>query len=277
MPFKLTLPTVPSRYDGRPVVPIITTRFNDKVGAGAGLLVVAEEVVAAMPITGPDWTKAHKPGMGGLAAACGSCPTGAAARCYVQNNIRAGAQPAAILRDPEDVVQVTWSIGKGHIFRSAIAGDAAALPAETFEEVRFLTKRHGNPAWLGYTHDLTAEHLRGSHVKSCDSPEDTVAAKAAKWRTFESIAPKGPRVQGGEVHLAAGEFLCPASAPAIAVRGKMLSCARCLACSGTNRLSADAPTATVLRHSSGDFPAWAARGGTRVYNHLGRLVGRVAS
>ncbi len=276
MPFKLTLPTVPSRYDGRPVVPTITTRFNDKVGAGAGLLVVAEEVVAAMPIAGHDWTRAHKPGTGGLATACGSCPTGEAARCYVQSGIRAAAQPAAILRDQEDLFQVGWSISNGHIFRSAIAGDAAALPAETFEEVKFLTKRHGDPIWLGYTHDLTAGHLRGSHVKSCDSPEDTVAAKAAGWRTFESIAPKGPRVQGGDVHLVAGEFLCPASAPAIAVRGKKISCAQCLACSGTNRLSADAPTAATLRHGPGDPSAWSARGGTRVYNHLGRLVGRVA-
>lgn len=269
-----------SRLTGRALEVYISPGSNKKVGAAAGIVVVSADVAAAIKggsrlQRGADWFRAHRPGSNGLADACGPCALGASGKCYVQGNVQAASQPAAIVSGNATRLEVVTALRRHRVVRSAIAGDVAALMPEDFAKLREFIEQHGARAWLGYTHDHSAVHLQGTHVASCDDHESALAAKANGWRTFEVIAPKSARVEGGVVRLNRGEFLCPASKPAMGVRQASFSCSSCMACTGTDRLRPNQPTAVVLRHGPGDTRSWTSNGGTTVIDHNGRTVGVV--
>jgi hypothetical protein len=248
----------PSRFTGREVVALITTRSNVKVGGAPGLIVRAgelkpEEFDARFP--GGTWFHEHKKPMI-IESACGKCPMIAGRKCYVQHNVQNASQPAAASRDDEFAPPVRRAIWKSGKFRSAIAGDAAALPEEGFNELLHFVKSSvgsGKVHWLGYTHDHTAKWLQGTHVASCESMEQAAKAREDGWRTFTAVAPHD--VPGGVLRLPRGSFYCPAAKEAANVRGRAISCGECGACTGTDALSVDKPNGVILRHSSTDHKA----------------------
>jgi len=264
----------PSRFTGRDVVAIITTRSSDKVGGAPGLIVRDAEINPVefdKQYPGSGWFHAHKL-KHIIKTSCGSCPLIASQTCYVQHSVQNSAQPAAASRDDEFVPPVRRAVWKSQRFRSAVAGDAAALPEEGFNAVlHFVKSSAGNSDvhWLGYTHDTTATWLQGTHVASCESLEQADKLRKRGWRTFTAVPPKD--VPDGVLRLPKGYVLCPASKEAIAVRGRAIDCGSCGLCTGTDAISVDKPHGAILRHSIRDFNA---KKNMTVVDWRGRVVGR---
>lgn len=110
------------------------------------------------------------------------------------------------------------------IVRLGTYGDPAVIPLEIWNEV--LKYARGN---TGYTHQWHTEAGR-SYASYCmasvDSEDERRSATGLGFRTFR-VTP--PREQGSNKLIK--EVVCPASEEA----GKKLTCAECLACSGTKR------------------------------------------
>lgn len=275
MNYKHTFYVGPSRFTGREVHGIITTRSNGKVGGAAGLIFVSPGVVTkGAKGPGAPWFHAHKSGSQNLHDACGLCPLGAGNDCYVQSNVQTASQPGAAINDDEFLAAARRAVWKSGL-RSAVAGDAACLPEPAFRalkaEVDFWAG--GRCKWLGYTHDHTATWLQGTHVASCESLEQAAELRAQGWRTFTAIGPDAAEESDGVLtfRLPHGTFLCPASHEAGVVRGRKLTCAECWACTGTDTLPVDKPHPVTLRHGTKDH-RWRKR--AVVIDSKGRIVGK---
>lgn len=118
--------------------------------------------------------------------------------------------------------------GAARAVRLGTYGDPAAVPADIW---RALT-RHAI-GHTGYTHQWrTAPGLRSLCMASVDSEDEAREAWRAGWRSFRVGMPGHPAMLREETgpHAARIESLCPASKEA----GKLLTCDRCLACSGAH-------------------------------------------
>lgn len=106
----------------------------------------------------------------------------------------------------------------GRKVRLGAYGDPAALPFEVWET---LLQRSGGS--IGYTHQWRTCDARFARLvmASVETSHLRNEAKKAGWRTF--------RIQEVPAPKQTGEAICPGSREA----GKKLSCAECMACSGT--------------------------------------------
>ena len=272
-------PTYPSVHRGKPIRAILSTRSSDKVGNAVGIIVVEEEArqrileAGKQKYPGKAWYYEHRKTGPGLASACGTCQLGLAGKCYVQSNVQNSSQPGAAIFDDEFESGIRRAIFKSGWVRSAIAGDMGSLPAEAFFEVKqFIERARSDAKWLGYTHNHEATHLQGTHVLSVDSWVH--ATQASGWRTFTAISPYDAEMMGGKIVLEPNEFLCPASKEFFAVTGRKVKCEDCGVCTGTDRIP-NKRTPVILRHGMGDNRAFKKLGVVNIFNHRGRLVGRL--
>lgn len=225
----------PSRYNGEPIRAYIYAQTgNSKTGMIAGLVVVPE---------GMGYWTARK--TGGDAAVCGGCrmrskASGGDGTCYVGNGSQVGMGLKWLELAGELAVDLAGAarlIGMFGVLRSAVWGDAAALPESVWAAIEAISRGQGVPI-LGYTHGWrTSRHLVGSHMASVDSAAEAAEAQAVGWRTF-LVAPAGTRPERSE-------FACPASAE----RGKRLTCVDCLAC-GTDGYRRNARSVVIWKHDS---------------------------
>lgn len=273
MNYRHTLYQGPGRFGGEIVV-FATTRSNAKVGGSAGLVIHDAHLPPAITSRpGAEWFAQHKATSKHLRVACGGCQLGARNVCFVQSNVQNASQPAAARRDPEDARFVRAAVGRNGI-RSAVAGDAGALPEQAWQKVEAVLRDWECEKWLAYTHAWRDAHwLRDTHVASVDSLADFEQARDAGWRTFLTL--NRDQFKDGVAVLPAGTFLCPASVEAANKRGWKPTCADCFACQGVGvgKLTAAHPSAAIARHSLAD--SWRKR--VKIYDARGRLVGYGAS
>jgi hypothetical protein len=211
-----------SEYHGD-IAAFVRLHGNTKVGIVAGLTIAPMRDGKVVTY----WDARRT---GADACVCGNCPhrskpAGGNGTCYVGNGsqvgmglawlgktdalpVESGAELATYLRHARKREGVK-------AFRSAVWGDAGALPVDVWQAIETACADAGLPV-LGYTHAQLdgVPHLLASHVASIDGE----ACTPAGWRSFRVAAP-GARPR-------AGEFACPASFE----RGHKLSCGDCLAC-----------------------------------------------
>ena len=212
-------------------VPALDTRaylvmhHNTKTGAVLGLVVAPKDA--------HNFWETRRAGE--EPSVCGACPLQSAhsplpgnGQCYVANGSRVGHGVTAWLTrgvalpicSPGDVRRM---LRRSTVLRSAVWGDAAALPPRVWTSLAKQCEVTGRPV-LGYTHGHLLlgydgiAHLKATHVISAESVEDALRARAEGWRTF--------RVQQPGLRPEKGEFRCPAATE----RGHKIECGECLAC-----------------------------------------------
>jgi hypothetical protein len=139
--------------------------------------------------------------------------------CYVN----LGQGPLGVMRTYLQGKYPAWDgTGvSGKFVRLGTYGDPAAVPTYVWDELLRDASGH-----TGYTHqwrDPRFASLRQFCMASADTPEEAASAQAKGWRTFRVSLNKDRDARRRN------EALCPASAEA----GRKLTCAQCLACSGT--------------------------------------------
>jgi len=243
---KVLLYSGPSRYNGDAIrCYLYSSRGNTKTGKVAGLVIVADGLddFHAMLRLGRDL------------ASCGQCKfrsvaAGGDGTCYTHFGTTpvalSGLMRSGLVLDPvpdirSAVVEFLTYRKTGSprydALRSAVYGDAAAIPVHVWQDIAAACAMVGVPV-LGYTHGADAlgfdgvEHLRGSHMLSVDSVTDAPDG----WRHFRVTAPGG--------RPATGEFACPASVE----RGYKLTCVECKAC-GTDGYARNARSVVIWDHS----------------------------
>lgn len=251
-PTRICLYDGPSRYNGARIrAYLYLSQGNQKTGRVAGLLIVP---AGAIDIRAT-WQAGEN------VAVCGNCPH-LDGTCYALNGrtpmaLRQTLTAAATLEPVANVHQSVAHFLARHgirALRSAVYGDAAALPVDTWYQIQAACTQTRTDV-LGYTHGhvsgVDVSHLRRTHVLSVESAAEHEAARPLGWRTFR-VAPAGtlpgPR-----------EFACPASAE----RGHKLTCGECLAC-GTRGNEFGSRSVLIWDHS----PA----GSSATRKHLAQLA-----
>lgn len=200
--------TGPSRFDGTPIVVIVTRgATNRKTGPMDQSWVLPQQV---HPF--------HATRTGEDAAVCGTCRhrgSGGMRSCYV--TVQHG--PAAVWRafqagryPPAD-----HGVVNGRFLRIGSYGDPTAAPVSFWLDL--LPRLTG---WTGYTHFWRDcdPRFREFLMASVDTELESFEASAAGWRTF--------RVRHTGARLLRNEIVCPASKEA----GHRLTCQQCRVCSG---------------------------------------------
>lgn len=225
------------------VAAFVRVHGNDKTGHVVGLTVAP--VVGGQVV---DYWTARKTGQDGIV--CGNCahrskPAGGNGSCYVGNGSQVGMGLAWLAKtdalpveDGAELVAFLRHARKregARAFRSAIWGDAGALPVAVWQTIEQACADAGLPI-LGYTHaELSGvPHLRASHVASIDGD----ACTPDGWRSFR-VAEPGARPRAGV------EFACPASAE----RGHKVSCGECLACGSVGNAQ-ERRSVVIWQHNS---------------------------
>lgn len=217
----------PSVYTGEPIRAYIYPHENTKTDNCAGLTVAPRDIT--------NYFDARRSGQD--AHVCGNCPyaskpAGGNGRCYVGNGSRVGLSlkgpltTGSTIQNVADDEETVYAFFRRHKFtrlRSAIWGDAAALPPLVWDMIHGPAQARGMSI-LGYTHGYATigygriQHLQSSHVASVHDITQANIAMANGWRYFRT-APAGEKRQKHEFH-------CPASAE----RGHKIQCSDCLAC-----------------------------------------------
>jgi hypothetical protein len=156
------------------------------------------------------------------ASICGDCKhrRGTGGACYVNLGQGARAVAAAIVAGnyPANIL-AAQNAAAGRMVRLGTYGDPAAVPANVWHTL--LAKAQGR---TGYTHQWqtgkASADIMALCMASADNASERAAAKAAGYRTF--------RVRAENEAMAAGEFICPASAEG----NKRKLCTECGACDG---------------------------------------------
>jgi hypothetical protein len=215
----------PSLLNGAPVVCVATCLVkptsNDKTGDFIQTYVLADG----------DERPTDAIRSGADAAVCGDCPHRSGS-CYVD----AGRAPNAVFealrrgRYPRFRPRRHLPLFAGRLVRLGAYGDPAAVPLRVWEAVCGVAA-----GWTGYTHAWRV--CAPGYARFCMASVETEAqreqAAARGYRTFRVRLPEQP--------VGAGEFICPSSAEA----GRRLSCADCLACSGTGGRRKASPVIVV--------------------------------
>lgn len=166
--------------------------------------------------------------------ACGDCPRrpNGKKNCYVPNSrqgyglttVANNNRQALLLGQPRMPTLEELKKGKYTLLRSAVWGDAGALPAHVWLELEE-NVRAGGLDIVGYTHAwAAAPHLRMSHMASCDTQLQEATAQSLGWRTFTVVDP-------GQ----AGNLLCPSSHEWVAMGKPVVPCESCRLCTGGAR------------------------------------------
>jgi hypothetical protein len=216
----------PSRFDGSPIVAIVTglgrKSSNPKTGRMAQLWIVPAEM---SPLEAID--------RGADFSVCGNCKhrprivkldngqVVKRASCYVQvknaplavyRKFRRGGYP---VMSPSDVA--AYLRDRDLPIRFGAWGEPTALPWSVLADLAEGTD------YTGYTHQWSMDGItafRPLLMASVDNVRETEAAQAAGWRTF--------RTRTAEAPILPGEIACPASVEA----GKRTTCAACTLCDG---------------------------------------------
>jgi hypothetical protein len=206
----------PSRFDGSPIVGVVTglknRSHNPKTGKMAQLWILRDRI---SPLRALD--------TGGDFSICGDCALrgnkGKERACYVNvgrapNNIWASLKRGNVPRvTPSEVGSFLGQ--QGIRLRLGAYGEPTAMPLRVLEELVNGTR------WTGYTHQWrTQSEYRELLMASCDSESDRIEALASGWRTFRM------RPFGGEI--LQGEIVCPASEEG----NHRSTCERCVLCDG---------------------------------------------
>lgn len=226
----------PSRYGAERIVAFVAPHAASKIGAGVLGLTIAPESL---------WTQHSHNWFGVIREGsdkfvCGPCPrrsraAGGNGSCYTHTsgNGFGISRLSRLVREATDQ-ELRDLGGRFQVLRSAVWGDAAALPVRAWERLHDLL---GLPV-LGYTHDwrsASTEHLQATHMASCDTVADAHFAQALGWRTFLVTQP-GVRPQDLP-GLKTG--WCPASYEWTGGMGKpAVPCSVCRLCTGGQRASA---------------------------------------
>lgn len=222
----------PSRFTGRPIRAYLH-EHESKTGPVVGLTVAPAHVRT--------YWEARKTGCD--VDVCGTCPhrskaSGGNGTCYVGNGSQVGmglghllgtghTLPVASDRDVRSVL-------RGKTLRSAVWGDAGALPIEAWDRIESAASDV-----LGYTHAwTTSPHLQRSHCASVDTVSECDNAGAAGWSFFH-VAEPGTKPRADEIH-------CPASHE----RGRKLKCIECRKCARSGIAGAGRPGRMIWRHDT---------------------------
>lgn len=202
-----------SQLDGAPIVVVaLTNSTNEKTGNMVQTYILVDN--GRSPVDNArDLLDA---------SICGDCKhrRGTGGACYVNLGQGARAVAAAIVKGnyPADIL-AAQSAAAGRMVRLGTYGDPAAVPANIWTTL--LAKAKGR---TGYSHQWQSGKASADIMALCmasaDNEEERAAAKALGYRTF--------RVRAENQPMAAGEFICPASAEG----GKRKLCAECGACDG---------------------------------------------
>ncbi len=231
----------PSLLDGAPIVAIaITGSSNRKTGNMVQTYILRDDVSPCDALkSGADASICgdckHRPALGGACYVV--VPQGPTS---VWKTYKRGAYPSlADVITPSNVYgkrdNAVALLGKGRAVRLGTYGDPAAVPALVWEALTAECDKR-----TGYTHQWRTEaarDLRALCMASCDTPEEREEARAAGWRTFRVMLP--------DELVGEGEFACPASEE----QGKRTTCAKCGACNGATRGTAQASPA-IIAHGS---------------------------
>ena len=213
-----------SAFDGAPVVLIATGlgrrgSSNAKTGEMVQTWILRTDVAPMSAVAS-----------GSDRSICGLCPYASGNGCYV-NVSRA---PTAIYKrylaglysrlSPIEFARQLCDSGRP--LRCGAYGDPAAVPYVVWRDMLMGAAR----GWTGYTHAWRDcdPAFRSFLMASCDSPEDTVDARAAGWRSFRVR-------QGVDDGVMGGEIVCPASTEG----GHRAQCADCRLCAGSARPAKD--------------------------------------
>lgn len=223
----------PSRFDGSPIVAIITGHDrpskNPKTGTMAQLWILGKtDRPYQAVLDGTD------------RSVCGNCPLrGDVAleqprACYV----RVMQAPTAVYKrflsggyqtaTPVEANAILKA--KRYSLRLGAYGDPAALPLSVIRELASGIKT------TGYTHAwLQSREYQPWIMASVDTASDQAKATRLGWRTFRTRTTNEP--------LQSGEISCPASAEA----GHRTTCADCVLCGGAN---VQARNISIIAHGS---------------------------
>lgn len=214
----------PSRFDGEPVVCIVTG-----VGSGNANEKIGKSMVQSW-ILHRNLHPIEAISNGSDQAICGSCPL----RGYIKNtdngttNKNRGCY-VSVQNAPRAIWQAYWNGTYSYLsdekwkdqpVRLGAYGDPALIPFS----VNLDLIRRGNGKHTAYTHQHGYRRYALTRKLAMASVESVSGKKEANrlgWRTFRVMKP------GDEPE--PDEFLCPASEEA----GKRLTCETCLACSGS--------------------------------------------
>jgi len=226
----------PSRFDGSPIVGIVTGLHGDsqnpKTGKMAQLWIIRADMspVEAIQQRADD-------------AICWNCPargTGMSDRwCYVGmkaplsvwESFSQGRYPTA---HPSDVAAFlrAWNLP----IRFGAYGEPTALPLSILNDLSEGTD------YTGYTHQWKDAHIARTFghllMASADTAAEAVAARAQGWRTF--------RARPADAPLMSGEITCPASDEA----GKRTTCADCTLCNGAQGTADKRKNIAIVIHGA---------------------------
>jgi hypothetical protein len=213
----------PSALDGAPIVGIATglnnarrhhkQGANRKTGAMVQTYILRADVLPSVALKS-----------GADVSICGDCKHRSGA-CYV----RVEQGPTVVKKAHARGAYPTVSLAEARVLcaglpvRVGTYGDPVAIPADTWRALLAESTGH-----TGYTHQwrkIYAVGYRDFCMASCDTEEETRAARALGWRTFSIVTPAG---YADAIKALEKTFLCPASKEA----GQKLQCSDCLACDG---------------------------------------------
>ena len=197
----------PSELNRKPIVAVVTLKSNnDKTGDMPQLWILPEPTVYGMPT---DASKTCNDD-----SVCGDCPLrrSKGGCCYVTLHQAPRAVASGVVRGiyPEASPDVWAMLAQSNIRRGAY-GDPAALPDIVWEWLQ-------TASGTGYTHqwETASNRLRSQVMASVDSQVEYNQATANGWRTFRTMGPGQPLLDG--------EIMCPSD---------KVSCSRCGLCNGS--------------------------------------------
>lgn len=294
-----------SAIDGSPIV-LVATKFdagsdNDKTGAMVQTFILPDPIAAGIETRGATpsrivaWLKAT-----GARSICGDCPhawkyndkTGEFAKgsCYVREYQSPAAVLGAVARGSYPIAGIdfpaSWilHLAAGLMVRLGSYGDPAACDPGIIAE--FVHRAAGR---TGYTHMWKSAYTAARDnalalapyvMASCDSLADYTAATGAGYRAFlvvpQSAAYGERSILSVGAHIT-GAMICPASTEFEKVTGRLSSCAKCGACSGSAGKGEKMPQVFIPAHGATggriqDLAPQACPGTARMLANMGALV-----
>jgi len=224
----------PSMINGAPIVAIATGLGFGSSNSNTGGMVQTW-------ILRSDMSPTEAVNLGADDSICGDCIH----RGTVENGKNTGRSCYVLVFQAPNNIYRTFKAGKysvadnlprtfaNRLVRLGAYGDPAAVPVDIWAQV--LRKASGN---TGYTHqwrDFPA--LAEYCMASADTLAEAVEAQAMGFRTF--------RVTSDIADKQSNEFICPASEE----KGKVITCAECMACGGNT--SPNKASVAIQVHGAG--------------------------
>jgi hypothetical protein len=229
-----------SLLDGNKIVVIATNVFgnksgNEKIGDMIPIWILKSDISPLLSTTDDARTSTFYSD----STVCGDCKHRDLNSCYV--TLFHG--PDQVYRAFQDERYVSYDFDKmkdlfkDKKIRIGAYGDPAAVPMFVWDEICGLAKNY-----TGYTHQWNNQKLDLTHLNSlkkycmasCDFIDEQIEATSQGWRTFRIRLPKTDKVLklknlNKQTVILENEMVCPASIEG----GKVSSCDKCGACSGT--------------------------------------------